>query len=97
MEYLPTLNRRTRWRRRNTNFNAGELVLLKEDEYAKRCKWPLARIIRVIPGRDDVVRVVELKTKDGVYTRPVSSLFKLEDNLESTDVRQGGDNVADGM
>ena len=31
-EYLPTLNRRTRWRKRNTNFNAGELVLLKEDE-----------------------------------------------------------------
>ena len=88
-EYLPTLMRRSRWRKGNPNFNAGELVLLKDDDYTKRGRWPLARITRVLPGRDGVVRVVELKTKDGVYTRPVANLFKLEDNLLN-DVRQGG-------
>ena len=81
--------RRSRWRKGNPNFNAGELVLLKDDDYTKRGRWPLARITRVLPGRDGVVRVVELKTKDGVYTRPVANLFKLEDNLLN-DVRQGG-------
>ena len=59
----------------------------------KRGKWPLARITKVIPGRDNAVRSVELKTKDGDYTRPVSSLYKLEDNI--ADVRQGAECVTD--
>ena len=46
-----------------------------------------------MPGRDDIVRVVEVRTKDGDYTRPVASLYKLEDHL---DFRQGGECVTDG-
>ena len=47
-----------------------------------------------MPGNDDVVRVVEVRTRSGTYTRPVSELYKLEDNGNSTvsdgsDVRQG--------
>ena len=38
------------------------------------------RIVQVLPGKDDVVRMVEVRTKDGVYVRPVSKLAKLEDN-----------------
>ena len=49
----------------------------------------------MFPGRDDVVRTVEIKTKDGFYTRSVANLFKLEDNLRC-DVRQGGEYVTDG-
>ena len=85
-EYLPTLTRRSRWRKNVRNFEIGELVLLRDDDHAKRDKWPLARITKVMPGRDNVVRVVELKTKDGLYTRPVSTLYKLEDIL-SEDVQ----------
>ena len=94
-EYLPALTRRSRWKMKNPNVNVGELVLVKDEEYTKRGKWPLARITKVFPGRDDVVRVVEVKTKDGVYTRPVTSLYKLEDNLVC-DIRQGGEYVTDG-
>ena len=95
-EYLPTLTRRSRgWRKSNPNFNVGELVLMKDDDYTKRSKWPLARILRVLPGRDNIVRVVEIKNKDGVFIRPVTSLLKLEDDVY--DVRQGGENVTDGQ
>ena len=68
---------------------------MKDDDYTKRSKWPLARILRVLPGRDSIVRVVEIKTKDGVFIRPVTSLLKMEDNVY--DVRQGGENVTDGQ
>ena len=43
-----------------------------------------------MPGADNVVRVVDVKTKNGTYTRPVAKLFKLEDNEEDIDfVKEG--------
>ena len=81
-EYLPTLTKRSRWRKHARNFKVGDLVLTREDEHVKRGKWPLARITKVLPGKDNIVRVVELKTKDGNYTRPVSCLYKLEDDVD---------------
>ena len=59
------------------NIALGDLVLV-QDEELKRGKWPLARVTKILPGKDDVVRVVEVKTKSGVYTRPVAKLFRLE-------------------
>ena len=67
----------------------GELVLVCDEDHAKRGKWPLARITKVLPGRDNVVRTVEIKTRDGEYTRPVSSLYRLEDDHD--DIRQGAE------
>ena len=84
-EYLPTLTKRHRWKKEARNFTVGELVLVRDDEITKRGKWPLGRITKVKPGKDNVVRVVEVKTRDGEYTRPVSSLYRLEDDAE--DVR----------
>ena len=65
----------------------GELVIVQDDDI-KRGKWPLARVIRVMPGRDGIVRVAEIKTRSGVYTRPTSKLLTLEDTVG--DVSQGG-------
>ena len=70
------------------NFKVSELVLVADDD-TRRSKWPLARVTKTMPGEDGVVRVVELKTKDGVYTRPVLKLRRLEDS----EVPQGEGNV----
>ena len=78
-EYLPTLAQRSRWTSDGPTFEIGELVLLKNYEL-KRNKWPLARIVKIQPGQDGVTRVVDLRTKDGIYTRPVAKVLKLEDN-----------------
>ena len=56
--------------------------MLLEDEDSRRGKWPLARITNVKPGPDGAVRVAELKTKNGTYTRPVAKLRILEDDVE---------------
>ncbi|KAJ8969338.1 hypothetical protein NQ314_001807 [Rhamnusium bicolor] len=51
-------------------------VLLKEYN-TPPLQWPLARVIRVLPGRDGRVRVVEIKTQSGIYTRPITKLCVL--------------------
>ena len=68
------------WQGTAPNYQQGELVLLSKDDSPVKGKWDLARIVKVFPGKDDVVRTVEVRTKDGVYVRPVSKLAKLEDN-----------------
>ena len=77
-EYLPSLTKRTCWKEKIPNLVVGELVLLEDDDL-KRRKWPLGRIVSVSPSADRVVRVAEVRTSNGIYTRPASKLYKLED------------------
>ena len=44
----------------------------------KRSHWPLGRIVETLPGPDNIVRVVKVKTKDSGYVRSVASLELLE-------------------
>ena len=80
-EYLPTLTTRGKWRNHTTNLRIGELVIICDDD-TKRTKWPLGRITNIMPGNDDIVRVAEVKTSNGTYTRPVAKLCRLEDESE---------------
>ena len=84
-EYLPSLTKRACWRDRKPNFEVGELVLVQDDD-TKRRKWPLGRITKVMPGADNVVRTIEVKTKSGIYTRPVAKIYKLEDTQEKMEI-----------
>ena len=90
-EYLPTLTPRSKWREKVPNLKVGTLVIVREDGI-KRGKWPLGRVTKIKPGDDGEVRVVDVRTKDGEYTRPVSKLYPLEDDAEeacSTDTAAG--------
>ena len=69
-EYLQTLMRRAKWRQRERQFMIGDIVLMV-DENVSRGKWNLARVIKVFPGNDGVIRNVKLKTKSGEYKRSV--------------------------
>ena len=61
------------------DLKVGELVLVGDDD-AQHGKWPLGRIEKVMPGDDGVVRVVDVKTKDGSYTHPGAKHYRLEDD-----------------
>ena len=86
-EYLPTLTHRRKWTQGTPNLKPGQLVLVNDDSQ-RRKSWPLARVISVQPGKDGVVRVAEVRTKDGTYTRPVVKLHELEDDF--SEGPQGG-------
>ncbi|GBN08202.1 hypothetical protein AVEN_220870-1 [Araneus ventricosus] len=75
LEYLSELQPRKKWRCPQPNLQEGQLVILKEGN--KLLQWNLARINKVIPGEDDLVRVVEVKTAAGVFCRAISKVVPL--------------------
>lgn len=72
-DYLVQLQNRPKWQKDIPNVQENMLVLLK-DENSSPLNWPMARIVRIIPGKDNKVRVVELKTKTGTYLRSITKI-----------------------
>ncbi|XP_063543215.1 uncharacterized protein LOC134751700 [Cydia strobilella] len=54
----------------------GDLVLLRE-ENVPPLEWRRGRIISIRPGKDGVVRVVQVRTATGVLTRPTNRIIRL--------------------
>ena len=63
-------------------------MLLRQDNI-KRVHWPLGRIVKIFPGRDNVIRTVEIKMADNtILKRSVQMLHRLEtfeDDFQITD------------
>ena len=75
-EYLTALNRYNKWHFPSRNVTLGDIVVLREDGTIPT-NWPLARVIQTHPGKDSLVRVVTVKTANGIYKRPVSKIAVL--------------------
>ncbi|XP_064642975.1 uncharacterized protein LOC135497159 [Lineus longissimus] len=85
LEYLTSLQERTKQLKETRNFQVGDVVLLVEDmKLGHRGHYPMGRITAVNPSTaDNNVRTVQLKTSKGTYARPVKSIVPLE--AEGTD------------
>lgn len=75
-EYLSSLQTREKWNSVSNPVSKGQVVILKEPNLPTLC-WPLAIIEETYPGKDDIVRVVKVKTKGGSYVRPIVRVFPL--------------------
>ena len=80
-EYLGQLILRQDNRKYNKPIKVGDIVFIENDN-EKRLNWPLARVVVTIPGKDDNIRVVKLKTSSGCLFRPIQRLYPLEMNDE---------------
>ncbi|GFT37617.1 integrase catalytic domain-containing protein [Trichonephila clavipes] len=76
-EYLNRLQQRPKLCKGHVGFKEGDLVLVKPSENSDSLKWHLARILKLHPGKDNIVRVVTLKGKQGIYKRPVTKIANL--------------------
>ncbi|XP_055591098.1 uncharacterized protein LOC129743154 [Uranotaenia lowii] len=74
-EYLTELQASTKIGRPH-DIQVGDVVVLREDNIPP-LNWPLARVIAVHPGDDNVIRVVTVRTATGIYKRPSSRLCPL--------------------
>ncbi|KAJ8961364.1 hypothetical protein NQ318_014607 [Aromia moschata] len=97
LEFLHTLQQRSKWTDPSTPIKVGSVVLIKDDS-SPPLHWRVGRVLETHPGSDNVVRVVTLKTALGTLKRPVAgdnemftytlnplgSLFSL--SLRKTDV-----------
>ncbi|XP_062703655.1 uncharacterized protein LOC134286102 [Aedes albopictus] len=76
LEYLSTLQPRSKWLSPPVQIEENQLVLLC-DENSPPMKWPTARIHQTHPGPDGIVRVVTLQTPTGRFLRPVNKVCLL--------------------
>ena len=56
--------------------------MISEDNVS-RGKWPMERVEKLFPGKDGLVRTVELKTQKGNLCRPIQRLHRLEESNQS--------------
>lgn len=76
-EYLPELQRRAKWHKREPGVNVGDLVLITK-ESTPRGVWPMGIVKEVFPGRDGLVRSAKVRTKSTELVRPIAKLVLLE-------------------
>ena len=70
---------------------------LNADYNVPRTKWPLAKIEKVYPGNDGLVRTATVRAQSSFYNRPVQRLHKLEIELATPQVSpETGDQVHGG-
>ena len=73
--YLSSLTSRSKWKNKTENFKLGDIVTVKEE--TSPLSWSLGRIVKLYPGNDNMVRVVDLKTKSGISKRSVNNLIPI--------------------
>ena len=70
LEYLSTLQKRTKWKSPNRDRSIGDIVLLKDEAVYQR-SWPFGRVEKIVKGR--------------TYGHPVTrSVFLLEEEVSSS-------------
>ena len=87
-EYLPRLQHRTKWIDDQRDVADGDLVLIM-DKTLPRGSWCMGRVAEAVPGQDGRVRSVKVKTKDGVFMRPVNKVCLLEATQEEETIMKG--------
>ncbi|XP_043064382.1 uncharacterized protein LOC122320284 [Drosophila ficusphila] len=83
-EYLTLLQQRSKWRTPKPALQINDVVLV-QNENLPPLKWPLARVMELVPGSDGVARVAVIRTSTGVTRRAVRKLCVLpkQDLVES--------------
>lgn len=78
-DFKETPINRTKWLMERRNLQEGDIVVIKEDNMPPN-KWKLGRIEQLLPGEDNLVRTVILRTSSGIYKRPITKLGLLVAN-----------------
>lgn len=72
-EYVTELQRRYKWKTTRNNLKVNDFVVVKDD-FLPSTEWRLGRITKTFLGKDNNVRVAEIKTQNGSIVRPVVKL-----------------------
>ena len=75
-EYINILRRFNKWHSPSRNVQVNDIIVLQEDNLVPT-RWPTGRIVKTYPGKDSLVRVVDVKTNHGVYKRLVVKIALL--------------------
>ncbi|GFW58312.1 integrase catalytic domain-containing protein [Trichonephila clavipes] len=76
LDYLNNLQARHKWQFEKENVTPNSMAILK-DENLPQCKWTMGRILEIVKGSDGKVRVVKVKTPQGIFKRGISKICLL--------------------
>lgn len=76
VEYVTSLQPKSKWHREHQNVIPGDVVILKDVEKPP-LQWSIGVIHETFPGDDGLVRTVSVKTTDGIYRRGINNIAKL--------------------
>ena len=80
--YLHTLQARDIWRMSSPSIQTGDVVVLKDESFLQGT-WTLALVMKTYPGKDGLVRVVDVRGKGKVFYSPIRILVKLVSHFPS--------------
>ena len=75
-EWLPSLNRRTKWKTEQDDIQVGEVVLIIAPD-TPRGQWPLGKIVEIYPGPDNHVRAAKVQIGRNTLIRPITKICPL--------------------
>ncbi|GFX93539.1 integrase catalytic domain-containing protein [Trichonephila clavipes] len=75
-EVLHHYQSRPKWKASQSEVQVGNLVLISEDNRPP-LSWPMARILKLIPGKDGTNRVAILQTGSGLTRRSINKIVVL--------------------
>ena len=67
-EYLQQLQKAVKWHKKTRNYQIGDLVMLT-DGNVYQCQWTMAKIVAVYPGKDKIVRAVDVQIERAVIPK----------------------------
>ena len=76
-EYLPDIGSRHKWFLPTENLKKNDVVLVIDPQSARR-DWGLGRIEATYPGKDGLVRVVDIRQNNKIIRRPITRVSPLE-------------------
>lgn len=79
-EYILWLQQKTKWYRQKGELKEGTMVVIK-DKNLPPLMWLLGRVVRLLPGKDSIARVADVKTKKGILRRAFNNICPLPVNL----------------
>lgn len=95
-EYLHQFQIRPKWQKDHDNAIIGQIVLVSEDNLPPS-RWALGKIVNTYPGKDGLVRAVDVLCGKSTLRRPIHKLALLpiaeNEELELLKKAQGGENV----
>ena len=82
-EWLPTLNRRSKWQKEQKDIQVNDVVLVLAPD-TPRGQWSLCRVLEIYPGADGHVRAEKVQSCRNVLMRPITRICLLESVVEKT-------------
>lgn len=94
-DYLTQLQPRSKWQKSHENLKKGQVVIVSDDN-APPSRWKIGRIVEAFPGKDGLVRTVDVSCGGHILKRPIHKLGLLpiiDNEVEQVQPFNAGENV----